>query len=175
MHLPPWGNGPVSKHRLIPVEVGQTYPCSLSNWRLTQGMFWDVETLTSLVSASLKQEFLLDLWRTVPKNEFDSPWFCAMQTRTTGSHDRIGSSCQQRLREGGTQGMSPLVSHPVNRDQSAAAYDETGLWGISFCVAGQLVCVSVWALQPWPSFEEAGLLFCVRLQIVWHLLVCVVC
>lgn len=53
--------------------------------------------------------------------------------------------------------MSPLVSRPVNCGRSAAAYDETRLWEISFCMAGQLLCVSVWALQPWPSFEEGGL------------------
>lgn len=98
-----------------------------------------------------------------------------MQTCTTGSHGRNGSPCWLRLRGGGTQGMSTLLSRPVDHDLSAAACDETGLWGISFCMAGQLVCLSVWALQPWPSFEEAGLLFCIRLQIVWHLLVCVVC
>lgn len=71
--------------------------------------------------------------------------------------------------------MSPLVSCLVNCDRSAAAYDETGLWGISFCMAGQLVCVFVWDLKPWPSFEEAGLSFHIRLQIVRHLLVYVVC
>lgn len=141
----PCGNGCVSKHHLIIAAAGKTYPRSLSSWRLDEGMLWDVEILTSVVSASLEQEFLLTSWQTVPKNRLDSPrtWVYAMQTRTTGFHDRIDGSCWLRPEERGTWEMSSLVSCSVNCDRSAAAYDETGLWRISFCVAGQLVCVSV--------------------------------
>lgn len=75
--------------------------------------------------------------------------------------------------------MSPTVSPPVNCDRSAAAYDETSLWEISFCMAGQLVCVSVWGLTALALIRGGSALlkclFCIRLQIVWHLLVCVVC
>lgn len=97
---------------------------------------------------------------------WQKPWFVLAEA---------AADVSGRQRNGGTWGMSCPISLPVNHYRSAAAYDETSLWGISFCMAGKLVCVSVWALQPWPSFEEAGLLFCIRLQIIWHLLICVVC
>lgn len=176
MLLSPWGYGHVSKHHSIPAEAVQTYPHSLSSYRLAQGAFWDVEILTSLVSGSLKQKFLLASRRTIPKDRSDSPWtwICAKQTCTAGTHDKSGSSCRLRPREGGTRGMSSLVSRPVNHDRSAAAYDEIGLLGdfiLHGWPAGMCFCLGSAALA---LIWGGRLLFCIRLQIVWHLLVCVV-
>lgn len=52
--------------------------------------------------------------------------------------------------EGGRSPRNEPSCHPISRPvgwgRSAAALDEMGLWEISLCMAGQLVCVSVWGL-----------------------------
>lgn len=130
-----------------------------------------------LVSVSLRQEFLLALWQTVANSKSDSPWtwVCARQTHTRGYHDRSGGSCCLRPREGGTPGTRPLVSLSCQ------------LWSVSCCLWWNQ-SLGDFILHGWPAgmcfcLGSAALaliwgersLFCIKLQIVCHLVVCVVC